>query len=124
MLARALAKKVPQFNDALADYALSLKASHAITSPDFVVTPAMRAEFLRRLASRGVTLDAATLAVAGENLDRRIGISIASYVFGELAGFQRGVRGDPMIAHTLELVRGATTQEALLARAKSAASKR
>ena len=46
---RALGTQVPKFRDALTDYALSLKASHAVTSPDFVVTPAMRAELLRRM---------------------------------------------------------------------------
>ena len=42
-------KQMPQFRDALTDYALSLKATRAVTSPDFVVTPAMRAELLRRM---------------------------------------------------------------------------
>ena len=56
----ALGTQVPKFRDALTDYALSLKATGAVTSPDFVVTPAMRAELLRRMESRGVTVDAST----------------------------------------------------------------
>ena len=59
---RTLGAQVPKFRDALTDYALSLKASRAVTSPDFVVTPEMRAELLRRMESRGVTVDAATYA--------------------------------------------------------------
>jgi hypothetical protein len=50
---RALGKHIPQFRDALTDYALSIKASRSVTSPNFVVTPAMREELLKRMQARG-----------------------------------------------------------------------
>jgi carboxyl-terminal processing protease len=40
-LQRALGTKIPQFSDALTSYAISIKTSHAVTSPDFTVTPEM-----------------------------------------------------------------------------------
>ena len=40
-LQSALGEKVPQFRDVLVDYALSLKVSHGVTSPEFAVTAAM-----------------------------------------------------------------------------------
>ena len=46
---RRRSAQVPQFRDAMVDYALALKASKSITSPDFVVTPAMRDELYRRM---------------------------------------------------------------------------
>src|SRR5262249_53699338 len=54
---QALGTHVPQFRDVLGDYALSLRASRAVTSPDFTVTPEMRAEVERRLQARGITID-------------------------------------------------------------------
>jgi carboxyl-terminal processing protease len=116
---RALGTKVPQFRDALTDYALSLKATRAVASPDFVVTPEMRAELLRRMQSRGVTIDAATYAAASPLVDRLLGNEIARYVFGEAAEYSRRLRDDAAVTRASELIGGATTQQELLRRAAS-----
>src|SRR4029453_376354 len=41
-LQNALGKKIPQFRDAITDYAMSLKGANTVTSTDFAVTDAMR----------------------------------------------------------------------------------
>ena len=55
---RAIGNKVPQFRDALTEYALSLKASRAVSSPDFTVTPAMRDELFNRMTGHGIKVGA------------------------------------------------------------------
>jgi carboxyl-terminal processing protease len=116
-LQRALGKNIPKFQDALTDYALSLKASHAVTSADFVVTPAMRAELLRRMQARGITIDAKTYEAAAPSIDLRLGNEIARYVFSESAGFTRRLRADSVVTVAEGLLRGATTQQMVFDRA-------
>ena len=117
----ALGKQIPQFKDALTDYALSLKASGTIKSPDFAVTPAMRAELLRRLRTRGVQLDSAVFERATPSVDRVLGYEVARYVFGQGAEFARRLHDDAQIARAVQLVRGATSPRDLLSRAADTA---
>jgi carboxyl-terminal processing protease len=115
---RTLGAKVPQFRDALTDYALSLKPTRSITSPDFVVTPAMRLELFRRMQSRGVTMDSATYTAASSLVDRLLTYEIARYVFGDVGEYARRVRDDPIVTRAVELIGGATTPQELLKRVK------
>lgn len=117
-LGRALGKQIPKFSDALTDYALSLKASGAIKSPDFVVTPEMRMELLRRMRARGVTVDSLTYEHASAFVDRQLGYEIARYVFGTEAEFARRLKVDEGVASASRLLRGVTSQSELLERAK------
>jgi carboxyl-terminal processing protease len=119
-LGQALGNHVPQFQDALTDYARSLEGSHAVASPDFVVTPAMRAELLRRLASRGVKVDSAAYQRAAPTVDRVLADAIARYVFGDDAAFARRLRSDSMVARAVAIEAGATTPAELLRRAPAA----
>jgi carboxyl-terminal processing protease len=117
---RTLGAKLPQFRDALTDYALSLKATRSITSPNFVVTPEMRAELLRRMLSRGVTMDSATYNASSNLVDRLLAYEIARYVFGDVGEYARRVRDDPVVARAVELIAGATTPQELLQRVSPA----
>ena len=117
IFATALASKISQFRDALTDYALAVKSSKTITSPDFVVTPAMRDELLRRMRSRGIIVDSAIYTAASSLVDRQIGAEVARYVFGDAVDYSRRLRGDPTMNKALELISGATTQQDLLRRA-------
>jgi carboxyl-terminal processing protease len=123
-LQRALGGKVPQFRDAITEYALSLKGSHAVTSPDFAVTPAMREELYRRVAQRGVTVPRATWDSAGTVVDRLLSYEIARYVFGTGAEFLRVARNDEVIATALDLLTGTPTQADLLRRAATRQAER
>ncbi len=111
---RALGKMIPQFRDALTDYAISLKTTHAVTSPDFPVTPAMRAELLKRMQARGITIDRAIYDGATSLIDRALGTEIARYSFGENAQFERFLRRDATTAAALQLLSSASTQRDLL----------
>ena len=113
----ALGKQIPQFRDALTDYALSLKANHAVSSPDFTVTPAMRADLFRQMRSHGVTVDSATYAAAAPLIDRLIGYEVAHYLFGDSAEFARRLHDDTAIASALTFVQGATSEKELLEKA-------
>jgi hypothetical protein len=105
------------FRDAITDYALSLKTGHGVTSPDFAVTPAMRAELLRRMRSRGITMDDASFEAGHSVVDRLLGYDVARYVFGVNAEWARRLRDDPDIAATLSYVAGAASPKDLLDRA-------
>lgn len=114
---RALGKQIPQFGDAVTEYALSFKVSHAVRSADFTVTPAMRAELRKRMQARGVTVDDKTYAAAAPLVDRLLGYEIARYVFGDAAEYARRIKDDAMIARAAAFAKGAATQKDLLDRA-------
>lgn len=122
-LQTALGKQVPKFFDALAEYALSLKASHALTSQSFTVTPAMREQLWQRLQRHGVTLDRPTFDRVAPLVDRLLAYQADRYVFGESAEFQRRTRDDPVIRAAVDLANGATTEKQLLQRAEERGGK-
>lgn len=115
-LGAALGKHIPQFRDALTDYALSLKATHAVTSPDFVVTPEMRAELWRRMQAHGIAIDSTTYRMSAPSVDRLLGDEITRYVFGDDAAYLRRLRADSTVARALRIVSGATPPQELLQR--------
>jgi carboxyl-terminal processing protease len=117
---RTLGAKVPQFRDALTDYALSLKATRVVTSPSFVVTPTMRAELFRRMESRGITMDTTMYNAASSLVDRLLSYEIARYVFGDVGEYARRVHDDPVVARAVELIGGATTPDELFKRVSAA----
>ena len=114
---RALGKKLPQFRDALTDYALSLRGAHAVASPDFAVTPAMRDELWGRMQRRGIVMGRATYDSASSLVDRLLGYEITRYAFGPAAEFSRVAAHDEVIAAALDLLAGAKTETELLRRA-------
>ncbi|MEO6527953.1 MAG: S41 family peptidase [Gemmatimonadaceae bacterium] len=113
----ALGAKVPQFRNALVDYAIALKSSQTITSPTFAVTPAMRDELYRRMQSRGIVLDRAVFDSAHGLVTRLLASHITRFVFGTQAEFARTLREDATVAKAQELLRSATTPKDLLQRA-------
>jgi carboxyl-terminal processing protease len=116
-LQTALGAKVAQFREAMVDYALSLKASRAVPSADFAVTPAMREELYRRLTTRGVSVPRAVYDSAAPLVSRALGAQIARYVFGPRAQTARSLREDATLARALALLDGVRTPQALLERA-------
>jgi carboxyl-terminal processing protease len=117
-LQASLGAKVPQFRDALGEYALALKGTHAITRPDFVVTPAMREELFHRLGARGIAVPRAVYDSAAPLVSRALGTQVTRYLFGARAEFVRGLNEDATLAKAEELLRDAPTQKALLDRVK------
>ena len=117
-LQTALGTKVPKFRDAMVDYALALKASKSITSPDFVVTPEMRDELYRRMKGRGAVVDRAVYDSASALVSRVLAAQITRFVFGTQEEFQRGLREDSTLAKARQLLQGANSPSELLKRAK------
>lgn len=113
-LQAALGKHVADFRDVLTDYALELKAKHAVTSPAFTVTPAMRDEVYTRLRKRDATLPRTVFDDNARLVDRLIADQIARYVFGPEDEFERSTRFDTPIATAVRLLQGASTPQALL----------
>ena len=111
---RALGAKASLFRDAVTDYALYLKATRGVTSPDFVVTPAMREEVWQRMRARGVDIPRPVYDDAEPRVSRVIGFDIARYVFGSEAEFRRRASVDKALQTALELARGAKTEQDLL----------
>ena len=111
----ALGGKVPQFRNALASHALSLRGSKSLLSARFEVSPAMREDLWRRMVARGIMVDRAVYD-ASPLVARLLGTEIAKYVFGLEAAFQRGTREDRAILTAVELLTGARSTADLLAR--------
>ena len=122
-LQTALGARIPRFRDEVTAYALTLRSSHAVTNPDFTVTPAMRDELYRRLKARGVELDRAVYDGAAPLVDRLLSVQVARYVFGQRVEFTRGLRSDSTMARAITLLQGVRTQQELLARVPSTPAK-
>jgi carboxyl-terminal processing protease len=118
-LQTSLGAKVPKFRDAVTDYAIALKSSRTITSPDFVVSPQMRDELFRRMQARGIEVERAVYDSAQTLVNRALGRQITQFVFGSKAAFARSLREDDDLAKAQELLRGANTPADLLRRVKS-----
>ncbi|MBI1722822.1 MAG: PDZ domain-containing protein [Gemmatimonadetes bacterium] len=108
-LQQSLGSNVTKYTDALAAFALEVRAQHAAQSPMFPVTPEMRQQFLRLLGRRGVALDDATLAVTGDFIDRQIGSQVARFVFGRAGEVRRLTADDPVLAEATRLAARART---------------
>jgi carboxyl-terminal processing protease len=109
-LTRAVGSHGAEFQDVLTEYAMSLKGTGRISSPDFVVTPEMRAEVLRRLAARKVSIDSATAKMTAPLMDRLLVRQVERYVFDTRAEYARALRDDKMVQRAIDLVSGARTQ--------------
>jgi len=115
-LQNALGKKIPQFRDAITDYAMSLKGTNTVTSTDFAVTDAMRDALWQGMRQRGIQIDRAVYDAASSLVSRLISYDVARYVFGRPAEQRRIVQDDPIVQRAVELTRGIKTQKDLLTR--------
>jgi carboxyl-terminal processing protease len=116
---QALDGKLPQFRDALADYAVSLKVARAVPSPDFTVTPEMREALWQRMVQRGIAIPRATYDAAAPLVTRLLETEISRYVFNGDVQFRHQARGDLTIAAAVKLAENARTQQDLFSRARS-----
>jgi len=118
-LQRALGAGIPKFRDALVAYALQVKGRRQVSTPDFVVTPAMREELLQQMRARGLEVDSLTYARATPTIDRLLGRTIAQYVFGRSGEAIRSARDDSSVVKAIELLRGARTPREVIERTTS-----
>jgi carboxyl-terminal processing protease len=118
---RALGANAGHFRDAVTDYALFLKGSRGITTPDFIVTPMMRDEVWNRMKARGIDIPRSVYDDAEPLVSRVIAFDIARYVFGSEAEFRRRASVDKPLLKALELAHGAKSEQDLLKRATAEA---
>lgn len=116
---KAASKSGNTFNDVLFRYALEYGRSHPKLRRDFVVTPAMRQEFLRRLRAAGVSVTEEQVAAAGTLIDERLAQEIALHKFGQAVAAQRANASDNVIRTATEMLRSARSQQALFDLAKA-----
>ena len=112
--ARMLGEKVAIYRDVLTSYALELKKSRALSSPEFTVTPEMRRQIQTRLAARGIEVTPDVFEGAGQLVNEQIGYEVARYVFGRSAEFRRRARDDRQVQEALSLLNKAQTPRDLL----------
>ena len=117
----ALGAQTTRFRDAITDYALYLKANRVITTPDFVVTPAMREDVWNRMRTRGIDIPRDVFDAAQPLVERLLSYEIARYVFGSEAEFRRRAAQDKVLQKALILARGARSEQDLLRRATAQA---
>ena len=113
----ALGANGGHFRDAVTDYALYVKATHGVNSPDFVVTPAMRDEVWNRMKQRGIDIPRSVFDEGEPLVSRLIGYEIARYVFGSDAEFRRRASVDKALQRALQLAHGAPSENELLRKA-------
>ncbi len=116
-LRRAVEGNTAALRDVVVSVAEAQKAAGRIGGPEFTVTEEMRAEVLRRLRARDVTVRDTEWASGQQALDRMLGIEIARAVSGRDAAFLRASASDAVLQRAVALARDASNQAALLGRA-------
>ena len=109
--------QVGRFRDALTAYALSLKTSGTVGSPDFRVTPMMLDAFRQLLERRGISIAREEWEAASPFVTRLLTYEIARYVFGVQAELRRRLEEDRVVITARELLAGDVTQRTVLERA-------
>ena len=109
--------QVGRFRDALTAYALSLKTSRTVGSPDFRVTPMMLDAFRQLLERRGISIAREEWEAASPFVTRLLTYEIARYVFGVQAELRRRLEEDRVVITARELLSGDVTQRTVLDRA-------
>ena len=112
--ARALSDKVPLYRDVLTAYALELKRSGTLKSPDFPVTPEMLAQVHSRLGAKGVDVSQEVFLGASERVGQELGYEAARYVFGRPAELRRRAADDRQMQEAMAMLRKAQTPKDLL----------
>ena len=115
---RAIGTGVSLFHDALTGYALELKASGVVKSPDFVVTSVMRDAIYMRMQKRGVDVPRSTYDAAAPLVSRLFGYEVARYVFGADAEFRRKAADDKVLIAAEQLLGASHSQADALRRAE------
>lgn len=113
----ALASKFSEYRDAITTTAFQVKSDKSVTTEEFKVTPAMRAEVLKRMRAKGVTMPEETFNKAGTLIDEQLGYEVARYVFGRPAETRRRGRDDRQLQTALSLLQKAQTPKDLLSTA-------
>lgn len=109
-----LGSRIPLYRNAVTTLALRVRERGGVTGPDFVVTPALRAELVASLEEAGLHLDQANSRAAIAVMDRDIGNEVIRYALGRPAELRRRSRNDRQLQAAFAALRAATSRFALL----------
>jgi carboxyl-terminal processing protease len=113
----ALGKRFPEFRQVVSAYARSLRGRRGVVSPDFVVTPEMRAELYAAIRQRGIVVERPVYDAAARPVSELLGYEAARILFGRRAEFRRRLAADEGAAVAVTLVAGTRSQNEVFARA-------
>lgn len=113
--AKGIGANVSVFRDALVAEALDLKEKKSLSTPDFVVTDAMRQGVLSRMKAKNVTLTPEQVQGGQRVLDEQLSYEIERYVFNRAAELRRRTQDDVQVRAALALFRNGTTPAAMMA---------
>ncbi|MBC7897270.1 MAG: S41 family peptidase [Cytophagaceae bacterium] len=105
-LQRALGERVTEFRDALTAYAVSVRGTGRVASPDFTVTSSMRDAAWQFVRSRGFTFDRGIYDRAATLVSIVIGREVARLEFGSLAEARRAINEDDVIQRAATILSG------------------
>jgi carboxyl-terminal processing protease len=119
-VAKALSAKFNDYWSTYSDYSLELAKQ---VPKDFVVQPAWREEFLRRLQAKGVTVDRKDYDAATRYVDRLLEQRVARFAFGDSAAKRRDLAYDAPLRKAIDLLDKGSTQKELFALASAEAAR-
>ncbi len=113
LFAQVLGANIPHYRDALARFALDVKASGAVSDESFEVSRSMLQGLLGQLRERGVEMPDSVWDAAHGLLSEQLGFEISRYVFGRAAEMRRRVGADLQVRRATELLQQAQTPDDL-----------
>jgi carboxyl-terminal processing protease len=119
---RALYRQAGALNVAIFNFAVRFVGTHTALQPGFAVGEADLAEFIDALPGWGVEVEREAVLRARRFVVRQLEQEIALRAWGERGRFLHERRHDTQLARALELLRGVTSTEELLARVAAPAS--
>ena len=120
-VARALAAKTQDVYIALHDYALEISRT---ANGTYAVTPAQRAEFRRRIAAKGVTVEDASWNGATRYIDRLLEQRVARLAAGDSTAKRHDIRFDAPLLRAIDVLKRGRTQQDLFTLAAATVSTR
>lgn len=120
--AKALGSRIPAYRDAMTAYAIELKVQGTIKAESFVPTPAMRAELLRRIRAKGVTLSDSVWNGVQRFIDQQFAYEAVHYSFSKAAEWRRRSADDVQVQKAVQLLQRARSPRELIALAANTPS--
>ena len=117
---RALAKELPKWESELLRYSIEYGRANPGLTPDFQVTPAMRAALFDRISRAGVAVTRPQYDAAQRYVDLRLVNAIATSRFSPSVAAQRNNQSDKVLQEAVRLIRSAPNQAALFRAAEAA----
>lgn len=110
------------FQEAIFNQAVRYVAANPSLRPGFVLSDQDLGDFLRTLPELGVTVEAGAFRAARRFIAHQLEREIALRAWGERGAFQQGARRDVQLSRALELLRGVSSTDELLARVPGASA--